>query len=95
MAQYSGNLRGEESVLAFNLGLNFSVRGLGNTEQQFADKRFLAQSNYMYVSGGLNFKHNLPWGMEIASRLSGQIADSPLISNEQFSMAVSTRCAVI
>jgi len=86
MAQYSGNLRGEESVLAFNLGLNFSVRGLGNTEQQFADKRFLAQSNYMYVSGGLNFKHNLPWGMEIASRLSGQIADSPLISNEQFSM---------
>lgn len=92
MAQYSGNLRGEESVLAFNLGLNFSVRGLGSLlgnekqEQQFADKRFLAQSNYMYVSGGLNFKHNLPWGMEIASRLSGQIADSPLISNEQFSM---------
>lgn len=86
MAQYSGNLRGDESVLAFNLGLNFSVRGLGNIEQQFADKRFLAQSNFMYVSGGLDFKRSLPWGMEIATRLSAQIADSPLISNEQFSM---------
>jgi hemolysin activation/secretion protein len=40
----------------------------------------------MYVSGGMNYKHNLPWGMEIASRLSAQMADSPLISNEQFSM---------
>ncbi len=86
MAQYSGNLRGAESLLAFNLGLNLSIRGLGNDEQQFADKRFLAQSNYMYVSGGVNYRHNLPWGMEIGSRLSAQMADSPLISNEQFSM---------
>lgn len=86
MAQYSGNWRGMESMLSFNLGVNFSVRGLGNTEQQFADKRFLAQSNYLYVSGGLNYRHNLPLGMEIASRLSAQFSDSPLISNEQFSM---------
>ncbi|NOT12380.1 MAG: ShlB/FhaC/HecB family hemolysin secretion/activation protein [Methylococcaceae bacterium] len=86
IVQYNGNRRGESSLLLFNMGLNFSIRGLGNKEQEFADKRFLAQSNYMYLTGGLNFRQDLPYGMEFASRFSGQIADSPLISNEQFSM---------
>ena len=86
MAQYSGNLRGEESLLSFNLGLNFSIRGLGNDEKQFENKRFSAQSNYLFLSGGVNYRHNLPYGMEAATRLSAQVADSPLISNEQLSM---------
>ncbi len=86
LAQYNGNLGGEEYSLAFNVGLNFSVRNFGNDDQEFEDKRHLARSNYFYVSGGFNFKHDLPWGMEFASRLSAQMADSPLISNEQLSM---------
>jgi len=86
LAQYSGNWRGEESLLTFNLGLNFSVRGLGNDQKEFANKRFMAQSNYMYLTGGMNYRHDLPFGMEVLSRMSGQVADSPLISNEQFAM---------
>lgn len=86
MAQYSGNLRDSESLLSFDMGVNFGIRGLGNDEQQFADKRFLAKPNYIYLSGGLNYRRNLPWGMELAGRTAGQISDSPLISNEQFSM---------
>lgn len=86
MAQYSGNYRDAESLLSFNVGVNFAIRGLGSDEQQFADKRFLARSNFIYLSGGMDYRHDLPWGMEVAARMSGQITDSPLISNEQFSM---------
>lgn len=86
MAQYSGNMRDENSLLSFDTGINFGIRGLGNDEKEFADKRFLARPNYIYLSGGLNYRRDLPWGMSMASRAAGQISDSPLISNEQFSM---------
>lgn len=86
MAQYAGNMRDNESLLSFDVGVNFGIRGLGNDEQQFADKRFLARPNYIYLNGGLKYRRNLPWGMELAGRAAGQVSDSPLISNEQFSM---------
>lgn len=86
LAQYSGNLRGKESSTTFDLGLHFSVRGLGNKQQQFEDKRFMARSDYMYLTGDLKYQRNLPLGMELVSHFSGQAADSPLISNEQFSL---------
>ncbi len=86
LAQYSGSLRGKASMTSFDLGLHFSVRGLGNDQAQFENKRFLAKSNFMYLSGDLKFQHELPLGMELSSHFSGQLADSPLISNEQFSL---------
>ncbi|WP_374090777.1 ShlB/FhaC/HecB family hemolysin secretion/activation protein [Methylomicrobium lacus] len=86
VAQYSGTVRGEKSIAAFDVGAHFSVRGVGNDQKEFESKRYLAKSNYAYLSGNLNFRHDLPYGMEFASRFSGQIADSPLISNEQFSL---------
>ncbi|PKM38336.1 MAG: peptidase S9 [Gammaproteobacteria bacterium HGW-Gammaproteobacteria-10] len=86
MVQYAGNLRSEESLLSFNVGLNFSIRGLGNDEQEFADKRFQAKPNYMIVNGGVDYSRNLPWGMQFMTRLSGQVSDSPIISNEQYSI---------
>ncbi|MGD7037026.1 ShlB/FhaC/HecB family hemolysin secretion/activation protein [Methylotuvimicrobium buryatense] len=86
MAQYNGTVSDENSLLSFNLGVNFSIRGLGNDEQEFADKRFLAKPNYLMLNGGIDYKYNLPWGMDFVSRISGQIADSPIISNEQYSI---------
>ena len=86
MVQYGSSLKGEDSFTSFNIGLNFSVRGLGNDQQEFENKRFNARSNYTILTGGINFTHNLPYGMEMFSRFSGQVANSPLISNEQFSL---------
>jgi len=93
LAQYSGSFRGEESLTSFDLGMHFSVRGLGNDQAQFENKRYLAKANYMYATGDLKFNHNLPVGMELKSHFTGQVADSPLISNEQFSLggALSVR----
>ncbi|MDD5276170.1 MAG: ShlB/FhaC/HecB family hemolysin secretion/activation protein [Methylovulum sp.] len=86
MMQYSSSLRGKESFTAFNLGVNFSVRGLGNSQQDFENKRINARADYMYLTSGINFNYDLPWAMELATRVSGQVASSPLISNEQFSL---------
>ena len=86
MVQYSGNVRGEESLASFDLGLHFSIRGLGNDQDEFENKRFLAKANYMYLTGNAKYQQNLPEGMELVTRFSGQVADSPLISNEQFSI---------
>ena len=86
LVQYSGSLRGKESLTSFDLGLHFSMRGLGNEQEEFENKRFLAKSNYMYLTGNVKFQQDLPKGMELVSRFSGQVSDSPLISNEQFSI---------
>jgi hemolysin activation/secretion protein len=84
--QYNGSVKNEKSLVSFNLGANFSVRGLGNSQAEFENKRLYDQANYLDLIGGVNFTQQLPLGMEFFSRLSGQLADSPLISNEQFSM---------
>lgn len=86
MAQYTGNLSGDKYWLSFNAGLNFSVRGLANDAQEFANKRFGASPSYIIFNGGLDYKYKLPWGMDFDSRISGQVSDSPLVSNEQFSL---------
>lgn len=89
MFSYSGNLQGETSLFTMDLNASFSVRGLGNTEQEFADKRYKARSNYLHLGADIDYRHDLPWGMEVNGRIAGQIADSPLISNEQFSIGGS------
>jgi len=86
LTQYSGSVRREGSLTSFDLGLHFSVRDLGNSQSQFDNKRYKASANYFYLTGDLKDQHDLPLGMELKSHISGQVADSPLISNEQYSM---------
>lgn len=86
LAQYGGTRQGKESTTTFDVGVHFSVRGLGNDQQEFEDKRFLSKANYAYVSGNLKHEHDLPLDMQLIAKFSGQAANSPLISNEQFSL---------
>jgi hemolysin activation/secretion protein len=83
---YSGNLKLDEATLGLTLNANFSLRDIGNNQGEFENSRYLAKSDYAYLNGGLSFTHTLPYGMEFQSRFNGQVADSPLIPNEQFSI---------
>jgi hemolysin activation/secretion protein len=92
-AAYSGGYQfADGSLSQFNLEANFSIRGLGNSQREFWDsingtgKREGSRSDYLYVAGDLKHKQVLPRDMRLMARLSGQVADSPLISNEQFSV---------
>ncbi len=82
---YDGSYESEESRTSFGLGAIFSFRGLGNEQTEFADKRFLAQSNFIYFLGNLERKDRLPFDFEIRTRLAGQYSPDPLVNNEQFS----------
>jgi hemolysin activation/secretion protein len=65
---------------------NFAPRGLGNKDQEFANKRFLGRPNYAYLRADLKHTQQLPSGWSLLTKLSGQLANDPLISAEQFTI---------
>lgn len=82
-AGYDATLLGMDRTTQMTLGVTFSVRGLGNDEQEFSDRRFLARPNFVYLRG--DAKHTEKFGgWELIGNLNGQISSQPLIANEQF-----------
>lgn len=83
---YDGNWRSETSVTSLSSAIHFSVRSLGNDAQEFAQKRAGAKADYLYLTNELKHLQVLPWDLRFALCASGQLANSPLISNEQFAV---------
>jgi hemolysin activation/secretion protein len=83
---YAGSRRGSHASTSFSLGVNFGLRGLGNDTEEFAEKRFRGSPGYIYLRGSLQQLRNLPLGLQIFGRASGQISQGPLVSNEQLSI---------
>jgi hemolysin activation/secretion protein len=83
---YDGTYQAESSQTQMNLTLNLAPRGLGNKEQEFAEKRYLAKPNYAYIRADLKHTQKLPYDWSLQARLSGQLANAPLISAEQFTI---------
>jgi hemolysin activation/secretion protein len=83
--QYNATVRSARSLTQFGVGPNFGIRGISNDAQEFEDKRHLAKPNYFYVRANVDSTLSFAWNSQLALRLDGQLSDSPLISNEQFS----------
>lgn len=83
---YDGTLQDADSTTQINMGLTFSVRGLGNEVQEFADKRFLAKPDFAYVRAELKHTMQLYKGWQLFANVTGQLANQPLISSEQFAV---------
>lgn len=87
LVRYDGSWRGpSDDLLRLALEANFSIRGLGNEQSEFEDRRFLARANYAFLQAEAELRRTLPLSGQLRLRLQGQITDSPLISNEQFSL---------
>lgn len=71
---------------AVNIGVDFGVRGLVNDEAQFDYKRYNAEADYLYLKGTFEQRQSLPLGTSFDARLGYQLADGPLVSNEQFGL---------
>jgi len=84
-ARYDGTLRTGTGLTRFGIGAHFGVRGLGSDPTEFSDKRAFARQNFFYLRGDLHDTRLLPRDFRLVTRLAGQVSDSPLISNEQFS----------
>lgn len=83
--QYNGTRHGEAAQTRFGAGVNFGIRGLGNDQEEFDIKRFNARANFVYLRASLERDQALYRGLRLLLKLEGQLADSPLVSNEQFS----------
>ena len=81
---YDGSWRHDESLTTLSSALNFAFRGLANDQAEFDERRAHSQANYTYATAELKHLQQLPADLRLAACASGQIADSPLISNEQF-----------
>lgn len=89
MAGYDASVRTEgewASITSVGLAGHFSIRGLGNNSQEFENKRYNAKPDYVYFTADFKHQQLLPYDLQFLARASGQIADQPLISNEQFAV---------
>jgi hemolysin activation/secretion protein len=82
---YSASLPDRTGFTSFSAGVNMAFRGLFTNEREFEVKRFRAGGNYIYATAGIERTQKLPKGWGLFAKLDGQIADQPLISNEQYS----------
>jgi len=83
-ANYAATVTDKQGAWQAGGGLVVALRGLASREAQFADKRYLAQSNFAILKFDLARTQNLPHGLALFGQLEGQLSDQPLISNEQF-----------
>ncbi len=83
--QYSATQRDTRDITQMNVAANFSLRGVGNNQQEFENKRFKAQSDYFYLRGDVENTHSIASGTSLFARFGGQFASQPLISSEQYS----------
>ena len=83
---YDGTYQAQSSQTQMNFTLNLAPRGLGNKEQEFAEKRYLAKPNYAYIRADLKHTQKLPQDWSLQAHISGQVANDPLISAEQFTI---------
>ncbi|MFA5952447.1 MAG: ShlB/FhaC/HecB family hemolysin secretion/activation protein [Hyphomicrobium sp.] len=86
VANYNASWPREGALTQLNAGVTWGTRGLGSGPENFDARRAFAEANFIYVRADLAHTHDLPEGFQLYGKLQGQLADQPLVSNEQFSI---------
>ena len=81
---YNSNLPHGQGLTSFSLGLNMAFRHLVTDLEEFKDKRSGARGSYIYATLGVERHQRLPKETRLFAKIDGQIADQPLVSNEQY-----------
>jgi len=82
-ASYAATQVAENTSTRYIAGFKFGLRGV-NSRGEFEDKRFKAAPDFFYFQGEVDRTDHLPSALDLKSHIKLQLADSPLISNEQF-----------
>jgi hemolysin activation/secretion protein len=83
---YAGTLSSPHSTTDFTLAANLGIRGLVNTTNEFANKRFEGEPDYFYIRASVQHLQKLPWGLQLFGSATGQATEDPLVSNEQLAV---------
>lgn len=81
---YNSQLNLKQSQTSFSASVTAGIRGLGSTWDEFDNKRFNAQPDFVYGKFDVNHTQNLPHDVQANAHVSVQISGSPLVSSEQF-----------
>jgi hemolysin activation/secretion protein len=73
-----------KSTSEFSVGASWGMRGFGNDDAEFENKRFKARANYAYLTGTGSHTRQVFGNARFITRFGWQLANAPLISNEQF-----------
>jgi hemolysin activation/secretion protein len=76
---------GARSSTSLDVGLNFLIQGFDTDWRQFAAKRAGAGTSYIVLHPSISREQVLPAHWSVVAKLDGQLANGPLINNEQFS----------
>lgn len=82
-ANYSASWMADKSFTELNTSLTFHLRGIGNDERNYSNKRYNADGNFIYLRGDAAHTHDIKGGTQVFGKVQGQIANEPLINNEQ------------
>jgi hemolysin activation/secretion protein len=82
---YSGSRPDSSGQWEFSTGVALGLRGAGSDELAFENKRFNAQGNFFVYKWDAQRTQALSKSWSLVGRFDGQIADQPLVSNEEFS----------
>ena len=83
---YASTLFDQAGSTQFSAGLNMLFRDVFfNDMDEFQAKRIGATGNYIYLTAGIERRQKLPRNFSLFAKVDGQLADQPLVNNEQFS----------
>lgn len=88
-AQYTATQFEKSSQTQWSIGANFGIRGVGNSDDEFVDKRNRSYANFSYLRASMERTDLLPADWQLLTALRGQATDAALINNEQFSIGGS------
>lgn len=71
---------------SYGVGAGFAIRALGNSPEEFENKRFNANPNYFYLQANTEQLLRIWGGVGLYGKVAGQYTTKPLINNEQFSI---------
>jgi hemolysin activation/secretion protein len=73
----------DEGFTEMNHSLNFHLRGMGSGETDYANKRYNADGNYVFLRGDVAHTQDLKDGDQVFGKLQAQVASQPLVNGEQ------------
>ena len=84
-ANYGATWMAENGFTEMNHTLGFGLRGIGSGATDYSNKRYKADGNFVYLRSDVARTRDLKDGSQLFGKLQGQLANRPLINNEQMS----------
>lgn len=90
LLSYGGSRADSRGQWEFSTGVTAGLRDAGSNELAFDNKRFNARGNFFIYKWDAQRTQALSKSWSLVGRFDGQIADQPLVSNEEFSAGGAT-----